>query len=91
MIDRVISEPGMIEMIEHMFKNSDWASKRVFGKLVKKQRNPFKDNYGKYIPTDDSVLIFLNEIYMGYLLMSVEDRTEVSIVLEKGTNEQTKN
>lgn len=77
--NRVITEPAMVEMVKRMFKNSDFTSRVALGKLIKKQRNPFKDNFGMYIPVDDSVMIFLNDIYMSYMFLGEEDKRFIKV------------
>jgi hypothetical protein len=84
MIPRLVISPEMVEMVDRILRNSDRATRRALKKYIKKNINPFKkDVYGTYRVEDDSILSFLNQIYLHYLYMPEEERAGFRVQLQR--------
>ncbi len=74
-----ITSVKMTEMLKTVFANSDRGTRRFIKKYVKRQRNPFKENYGMFMAVDKETMILLNSLYSQYLLMPESVRPYMSI------------
>lgn len=88
---RVLLNPGMIGMVDAVFKNSSFRTKAALRQFIKRQRNPFKKYFRKYVITDDNMMIFLNRIYLDYLMGSEHKRKTFYVEIQRtGENDRSK-